>query len=220
MMIQTDGRDIRLQDRKEADEFFGALKKENYNNIAGVDEVGRGPLFGPVVAACVILPDNHGIKGITDSKKISKKIRERISEEITEKAVAYSIGVVDSEIIDLINIRQASLMAAKKAIEGVNTKVDYIISDAGLHMSQFFSTPTSSFIKGDYFFECVGAASIVAKVYRDQILQVLDGLYPEYDLGNNSGYGSSNHIKAIKEFGITPLHRKSFGICNTAKIRG
>lgn len=220
MSSQSSSRDIVFANQDAAQRFVADLKLKGYNNIAGLDEVGAGSFVGPVVAACVILPEGHGIIGITDSKKLSEKKRELLFDQILSKAVAWSIQEVSNSIIDEINILEARKLAAKNAVAEIYDKIDFLIADGGLSMANYYSNLKGiAAVKGDLLFEAVGAASILAKVYRDRLISVYDPLWPEYKLAKNKGYGSKEHIAAINELGITEIHRRSFGICRTAKIR-
>lgn len=176
--------------------------------IAGVDEVGRGPLAGPVVAAAVILPSDYEITGLNDSKKLSEKRREAMDEIIRREAVSFGIGLISQDRIDEINILQATYEAMRLALEQLSPAPDMILADAvtipGIETRQF------PIIKGDAKSASIAAASIIAKVYRDHLMIEYDSLYPEYGFARNKGYGTKEHINALKEFGPTPLHRKSF----------
>ncbi len=186
-------------------------EKELYKNgckyIGGVDEVGRGPLIGSVVAACVVLPFDFVLEGLTDSKKLSEKKRDEFYKVIWEKAIAIGIGIVDEKVIDEINIYEATKIAMKKAICDTNIKLDHVLIDA---MPLDIDVPTTSIIKGDAKSISIAAASVIAKVTRDKMMYELDKIYPMYDLANNKGYGTKKHIEAIKKYGITKYHRLSF----------
>ena len=179
-----------------------------YELVAGIDEVGRGPLAGPVVAAAVILPKECKIEGVNDSKKLSAKKREELYDIILEKALSYGIGIVSNERIDEINILQATYEAMREALSQLSPKADYILADAVT--IPMVSTPQRGIIKGDAKSMSIGAASIVAKVYRDRLMEAFDEVYPGYGFGANKGYGSAEHIEGIKKLGITPIHRKTF----------
>ena len=183
------------------------LKEKGIKLIAGVDEVGRGPLIGPVVAAAVILPDNFKLDGLTDSKKLSEKKREQYYEIIKKEAISIGIGIISEKRIDEINIYEATKEAMKKAINNLNPKPEHILIDA---MPLDLDIPTTSVIKGDLLSLTISAASVIAKVTRDHMLYDIDKEYPMYDLKNNKGYGTKKHIEAIKEYGITKYHRLSF----------
>ncbi|WP_099203624.1 ribonuclease HII [Miniphocaeibacter massiliensis] len=181
--------------------------------LAGVDEVGRGPLAGPVVACSVIMPNNEFIEGIRDSKKLSEKKRNLFAAEIKEKAIAIGIGVVNEKAIDKINIKQATLLAMKIAVENMKdkegnlVKPDMIFIDAEKIDSEIKQV---SIIKGDDKCYPIACASIVAKVCRDSMFKELEEQYPGYDLINNKGYGTKKHREALLELGPTPIHRMSF----------
>jgi len=184
------------------------LIAEGYKLVCGVDEVGRGPLAGPVVCAAVIMPDGNYIEGVDDSKKLSKKKREELAQKIMETAVAYRICRVEPQIIDEINILQATRLCMKNAVEGLEVKPDFCIVDGNMTLD--ISIPQRSIIKGDALSYTIGAASIIAKVYRDKIMEEYARTYPEYGFESNVGYGSAAHIEAIKKYGLTPIHRRSF----------
>ncbi|MCT4565021.1 MAG: ribonuclease HII [Maledivibacter sp.] len=179
-----------------------------YNLIAGLDEAGRGPLAGPVVAAAVILPKGEMIVGVNDSKKISEKKREQLFIKIQEKALAIGVGIVDNETIDKINIFNATKLAMKQAINSLKVKPDFLLIDAleiaDIHIKQ------KSIIKGDSKSISIAAASIIAKVTRDSLVKDYEKEYPGYNFSKHKGYGTKEHYEAIEKYGITPLHRKSF----------
>ena len=179
-----------------------------YQAICGIDEVGRGPLAGPVVASAVILPKDCDILYINDSKKLSEKKREMLYDEIMEKAVAVGIGIVGPERIDEINILQATYEAMREAISKLGVQPDLLLNDAvkipGVDI------PQVSIIKGDAKSASIGAASIIAKVTRDRMMVEYDSIFPEYGFAANKGYGTAIHIAALKELGPTPIHRRSF----------
>lgn len=176
--------------------------------ICGIDEVGRGPLAGPVVTCAVILPKDCRILYVNDSKKLSEKKREELYSIIMEQALDVSIGIESPEVIDKINILQATYSAMRKSIEGLKYKPDIILVDAvtipGISYKQ------KPIIKGDAKSISIAAASIIAKVTRDRMMTEYDKLYPEYDFASNKGYGTEKHIQALKEKGESPIHRKSF----------
>jgi len=176
--------------------------------IAGVDEVGRGPLAGPVVAAAVIFETNTFIEGINDSKKLSEKQREELFPIIKSKAISYGIALIDNDEIDRINILQASLKAMKNAVDKLKTKPDLILVDGNKVFQS--EQKTIAVIKGDGKSFSIAAASILAKVYRDNLMKKLDMEFPEYLWRKNKGYATKEHFKAIYENGITRLHRKTF----------
>ena len=189
-------------------------EREYFNNgyslVAGVDEVGRGPLAGPVVAAAVILPleEEKRIFGIEDSKKLSKKKREYLAEKIKEAAVAYAIEEVGEETIDEINILQATRLAMKRAIEKLSPRPDFVLTDGNMTLD--IETPQRSIVKGDAKVASIGAASILAKVYRDKLMEKYAEAFPHYGFERNAGYGTKVHIEAIREIGICTIHRKTF----------
>jgi ribonuclease HII len=176
--------------------------------IAGIDEVGRGPLFGPVVAAAVILPKGCHLKGLTDSKKLSEKKRNELDREIRLNAVSWAIAAVDAETIDRINIRRASLEAMQRAVEQLALSPDFLLIDGRDTIA--WDCPQQAVIKGDATSFSIAAASVLAKVHRDRLLVELDAQYPGYGLARHKGYGSPEHLEALARLGPTPLHRKTF----------
>ena len=190
-------------------EYEKDLNKKGISYIAGVDEVGRGPLVGPVVAACVVLPKDYYLEGLTDSKKLSKKKREEFFDIIKKDALGIGIGIKDHKVIDEVNIYEATKLAMYEAIDNCKKecKVEHILIDA---MKLSLNIPTTSIIKGDLKSITISAASVIAKVTRDRMLEELDKKYPMYDFKNNVGYGTKKHIDAIKEYGIIEEHRKTF----------
>ena len=180
----------------------------DYNFICGIDEVGRGPLAGPVVAGAVILPKDCDILYINDSKKLSEKKREELYDIILEKAVACAVGYATPERIDEINILQATYEAMRDAINKLNPQPDILLNDAvTIPMVPYKQVPI---IKGDAKSISIGAASIFAKVTRDRLMVEYDKVFPEYDFAGNKGYGSAAHIEALRKYGPTPIHRKTF----------
>ena len=179
-----------------------------FKYVCGIDEAGRGPLCGPVVAAACILPVDVDIPKLNDSKKLSPKVRMELFELIKEKAIAYSIGYGDVEEIDRINILEATLLAMRRAVEGLEIKPDYLLVDGNIFRD--FDVPGESVIKGDAVSSSIAAASILAKVTRDLLCDELDALYPEYGIKNHKGYGTKVHIEALRKYGPAPIHRKQF----------
>lgn len=184
-----------------------SLRSNGYQFIAGLDEVGRGPLAGPVVAAAVILPDNCLFPGLNDSKKLSASQRLILTEQIKEKALAWSIGLVDHNEIDRINILQATKRAMVKAVEGLSLQPDYLLIDA---LEIPLSIAQEGIIQGDSRCRAIAAASIIAKTYRDNLMDKLDELYPYYGFKDNKGYGTPRHLEALAQYGPCLIHRKSF----------
>jgi len=182
---------------------------EKIQYICGIDEAGRGPLAGPVVVGAVILPKDSFIEGVKDSKKISEKKRERIYEEITKEAVSYSVGIVDQNKIDEINILNSTKLALKMAIEGLKTKPDIIMVDALTNIDTC-GIPYISVVKGDAKNYSIAAASIIAKVTRDRMMYEFDKKYPIYGFAKHKGYGTVQHIAILKQEGPCILHRRSF----------
>lgn len=181
---------------------------DQYEYIGGIDEVGRGPLAGPVVTACVILPKDCDILYINDSKKLSATKREELYEEIMEKAISVSIGAASEARIDEINILQATYEAMRQAIDESKVEPQLLLNDA-VTIPQV-KIPQVPIIKGDAKSITIGAASIIAKVTRDRMMVEYDSIYPEYHFASNKGYGSSEHIEALKKYGPCPIHRRSF----------
>ena len=186
------------------------LRNEGISFIAGVDEVGRGPLVGPVVAACVVLPENFNLEGLTDSKKLSEKKREYYFEEVKKQAIGVGVGIIDEKKIDEVNIYEATKLAMKEAIADCqkNCKIEHILIDA---MPLELDIPTTSIIKGDLKSITISAASVIAKVTRDKMLDELHEKFPMYDFKKNKGYPTKKHLLAIEEFGIIDEHRRSYG---------
>ena len=176
--------------------------------ICGIDEVGRGPLAGPVCACAIILPKDVAIFGVNDSKKVSEKKREQLYEEITQKAVCYGIGTVSHKRIDEVNILNATYEAMREAINNLSKKPDILLNDAvTIPDVQIRQVPI---VKGDSKSISIAAASIVAKVTRDRLMTEYDKLMPEYKFAKNKGYGTEEHIEAIKKYGLSPIHRRTF----------
>ena len=184
------------------------IAQQGYKNICGVDEAGRGPLAGPVCAAAVILPDGCQIDGLNDSKKISEKKRDLLFDEIKNVALAYSIAMVDNKKIDEINILQATYLAMKNAVEGLNIKADYALVDG--NRLQGLNIPFSCIVKGDAKSPSIAAASILAKVARDRYMLDMAKKYPEYAFEKHKGYGTKAHYDAILEHGACEIHRITF----------
>lgn len=191
----------------EMNQYERMYRKQGYQLIAGIDEVGRGPLAGPVVAAAVILPENFYLAGIDDSKKLSEKKRQEYDQIIRAEAVAYSVSMIHAEEIDQINIYEATKKAMYGAVASLEQKPDFLLIDA---MKLETPYPSDSIIKGDAKSISIAAASIVAKVARDELMKEIAASYPAYGFQQNMGYGTKEHIDAIQQHGITPYHRKSF----------
>ncbi|MBR4142281.1 MAG: ribonuclease HII, partial [Firmicutes bacterium] len=177
--------------------------------IAGVDEVGRGPLAGPVVAAAVILPRDFDVLGIDDSKKLSPKKREELFEVIKEKALAWAVGWVGPERIDEINILEATKEAMKQAVQGLSLPPDHVLIDGNFTV-RALALPQTAIVKGDANSTSIAAASILAKVTRDRYMEEMDAVYPGYAFASNKGYGTKAHYDGLKAQGPTPIHRKTF----------
>ena len=185
------------------------LHQKGFKNICGIDEAGRGPLAGPVVVAGVIMPENSMIEGVNDSKKVSEKKREKLYEEITQSAIAWGVGIIDQNEIDDINILNATKKGLTTALMELKEKPDIILVDA-LTKIDTLGIQYESIIKGDAKSYSIAAASIIAKVTRDRIMRQWDEIYPQYGFEKHKGYGTKMHIEAIKEYGLCPLHRRSF----------
>ena len=191
-------------------QYERALLAKGLQYIAGVDEVGRGPLAGPVVCAAVIMPldDESIIVGVDDSKKLSAKKRETLAEEIKKRALAYTIVEVSEKEIDEINILEATKLGMKKALETLSIAPETVLTDGNMTLNIDF--PQRSIIQGDALSYSIGAASIIAKVYRDKMMDEYAKQYPQYAFDSNKGYGTAAHIQAIKEYGLCPIHRRTF----------
>ncbi len=192
----------------EMSRFENESREMGFNRIAGIDEVGRGPLAGPVVTACVIMPKDISILGIDDSKKLSAAKRDSLFEKIQEAAISYAIGIIDEKIIDEINILNATKLAMKMAVEQMSVVPDILLIDA-IKLDDV-DIKQNSIIKGDSLSVSIAAASIIAKVTRDRMMVDMDSKYPEYGFLRNKGYGTKEHIEAIRKYGLCPIHRVSF----------
>lgn len=184
------------------------LTERGYVSICGVDEAGRGPLCGPVFAAACILPMGLVIDGLNDSKKLSAKRRAELSEIIKANAIAYCIAQASVSEIDELNILEADMLAMRRAVEGLSQRADFAIIDG--NVSRGFEIPTMTLIKGDATSPSVAAASILAKVARDELCIEMDRQYPEYGIAKNKGYGTREHMEALRKYGPSPIHRKKF----------
>ena len=189
-------------------EYEKSAKEKGYQWIAGTDEVGRGPLAGPVVAAAVILPENADLPGINDSKKLSEKQREYLDTLIKEQAVAWTIASLNENEIDQLNILEASRLAMKNAVSGLSQPADFVLVD-GLANPRI-ALPSEAIVKGDSRSISIAAASIIAKVYRDRLMDEYDKLYPGYGFAANKGYPTEEHLKGVTEQGPCPIHRMTF----------
>ncbi|PKN38242.1 MAG: ribonuclease HII [Deltaproteobacteria bacterium HGW-Deltaproteobacteria-2] len=192
------------------DTFEKIAYQEGYQIIAGIDEAGRGPLAGPVVAAAVILPPGYLNAEIKDSKKLSARKREELYEIINKEAVAIGMMVVDADIIDRVNILQATLQAMRDAVLELPASPDFLLIDGNQRIP--ILTPQKPIVKGDSLSISIAAASIIAKVSRDRIMEMYHRQFPQYNFQQNKGYGTKEHLDAIKQFGICKIHRKSFHV--------
>ena len=199
--------EIRLLELKKIEKKL--YEDMNLHYICGIDEAGRGPLAGPVVVGACIMPKDSMIEGVNDSKKVSEKKRELLFETIKEEAIAYAIGIVDQTVIDEINILEATKKGLTDALKELKVKPDYIIVDA-LTKIDTLGIPYMSVIKGDAKCYSISCASILAKVTRDRIMREWDEIYPAYNFKKHKGYGTKEHIEAIKANGPCPIHRKTF----------
>lgn len=189
-------------------ELERALHAEGFATVCGVDEAGRGPLCGPVVAAACILPDGLVIDGLNDSKKLTPKKRELLYDFICQNAVAYCIAEATVEEIDALNILEADLLAMRRAIDGLGVKADFALIDGNI--ARDFQIPARAVIKGDATCPSIAAASILAKVTRDRACLELDKQYPQYGIAKHKGYGTKVHMDALRQYGPAPIHRKQF----------
>ncbi len=189
-------------------EIEEGLYTKGYKLICGVDEAGRGPLCGPVVAAAVILKPDDMIEGVNDSKKLSEKKREAVYEEIMKKALAVGVGIKDVSVIEEVNILNATKLAMKEAISNLKVRPEYVLIDGNQMID--IDIEGETVVHGDAKSESIAAASIIAKVTRDRMLINWDKDYPEYGFAKHKGYGTKAHIEAIQKYGLTPLHRPSF----------
>ena len=192
-------------------EFETELYNNGINFIAGIDEVGRGPLVGPVVTAAVILPKDFYDERINDSKKLTEKKRELLYDVIMENAISVGVGISSENVIDEINILNATKRAMLEAVNNLSVKPEHLLIDA---VKLITDIPQTSIIKGDAKSESIAAASIIAKVTRDRMMIELDKIHPEYDFKHNKGYGTKKHIEAIRKYGIIKEHRKTFAPCD------
>lgn len=192
-------------------EFETELYNNGINFIAGIDEVGRGPLVGPVVTAAVILPKDFYDERINDSKKLTEKKRELLYDVIMENAISVGVGISSEDVIDEINILNATKRAMLEAVNNLSIKPEHLLIDA---VKLNTDIPQTSIIKGDAKSESIAAASIIAKVTRDRMMTELDKIHPEYDFKHNKGYGTKKHIEAIRKYGIIKEHRKTFAPCD------
>ncbi len=184
------------------------LHEQGYSAVCGVDEAGRGPLCGPVVAAACILPDGLVIEGLNDSKKLTPKKRDLLYDFIIEHALAYCIAEASVEEIDRLNILEADLLAMRRAIDGLAIKADFALIDG--NVARDFQIPACAVVKGDATSPSIAAASILAKVTRDRQCEELDRAYPQYGIAKHKGYGTKEHMAALRKYGPAPIHRKQF----------
>lgn len=189
--------------------YENELRNQGYKNICGIDEAGRGPLCGPVVAAAVILDKDVIIEGVNDSKKISEKKREELYDKIIDSALSVGVGMADIEEIENLNILGATKLAMTRAVENLKIKPDYVLIDGNQNVKSI-SIKQNTLVSGDSKSLSIACASIIAKVTRDRLLIKMDEKYPEYGFAKHKGYGTKAHIEAIKKYGITDIHRPSF----------
>ncbi|MBE6624244.1 MAG: ribonuclease HII [Ruminococcaceae bacterium] len=188
--------------------FENAFKNDKIKVICGIDEAGRGPLMGPVVAAACILPEGFVIEGLNDSKKLTEKKRETLFDLITENALSYCVAMATVEEIEELNILNATMLAMNRAVKGLSIPADMALIDGD--KSRGFDIPTKTVVKGDATVPCIAAASILAKVSRDRMCDEYDKEYPEYGFAKHKGYGTKAHMDAIRQYGPCPVHRRSF----------
>ena len=189
-------------------QYENELYSKGYKLIGGIDEVGRGPLVGPVVTACVILPEDFALDGLTDSKKLSEKKRDMFYDIIMEKAISVGIGIMDEDVIDKVNIYEATKLAMYQAVDNMSVKPDYILIDA-MKLDKL-DVQSTSIIKGDLKSITISAASVIAKVTRDRMMYDLDKIYPEYGYASHKGYPTKKHIEAVKKYGVKDFYRFTF----------
>lgn len=189
--------------------YESRLKKRGFKLIAGIDEAGRGPLAGPVVAAAVILPSSARIKGLNDSKKLTPGKRERLYSQIIKKATSFGIGIVNEKDIDRINILNATHLAMRHAVQRLEVTPDYLIID-GKRRIKTLDFPRQMIPSGDSMSSSIAAASIIAKVTRDRMMKSFDKEYPRYGFGRHMGYATKKHVRALRKYGPSPIHRRSF----------
>lgn len=185
-----------------------SLHEKGYKTVCGIDEAGRGPLCGPVYAAACILPDGLVIEGLNDSKKLTAKKREKLFDVICNEAIAYCIASASVEEIDELNILEADLLAMRRAIDGLAVKADFAIIDG--NVARDFQIPAMAVVKGDATSMSIAAASVLAKVARDRVCEELDREYPQYLIAKHKGYGTKEHMDALRKYGPSPIHRKKF----------
>lgn len=204
---QYDKQQAKQQKHAEMLLFEQQLKQEGYQLVAGIDEVGRGPLAGPVVAACVIMKEDSHLLDVNDSKQLSVSKRDELYEAILNECVAYGVGIMSHDVIDDVNIYEATKLAMQQAIDNMSQQPDYLLIDA-MHLSNGIAQ--QSLIKGDARSYSIACASIIAKVTRDRMMSDYAKKYPEYDFENNAGYGTQKHLEALRHYGVTAIHRKTF----------
>jgi ribonuclease HII len=192
------------------DAFEKIARLEGHRYIAGIDEAGRGPLAGPVVAAAVIFPPNYTNPRINDSKKLTAHQREKLYEVIRDDALAVGMGVMEADVIDRVNILQATFLAMREAVYDLSLPPDFLLID-GLHQL-VLEIPQKALVKGDTLSVSIAAASIIAKVSRDRIMEIYHRKYPQYNFARNKGYATAEHRRAIEEYGLCKIHRKSFSL--------
>jgi len=213
---QKEKKQEKIKKWHQQNEHLYNLQKEGYRLVAGIDEAGRGPLAGPVVSAAVILDTDNPILGLTDSKKLSLKERERLFDIILGEAVSVGLGIVSNTIIDRLNIHQATFLAMRRAVQDLEKRPEYLLIDGSYKVPDINITQTA-IVSGDLKVNSISAASIIAKVTRDRIMDELHNSYPQYNFLSNKGYGTKEHIDVIKNTGPCPYHRFSYKVVNENK---
>lgn len=194
---------LRMREKEEE------LKSRGHLFVAGVDEAGRGPLAGPVVAACIVMKEDSCIFEVDDSKKIKEDVREKLFDRVIADSISFGIGLSTNEEIDEINILQATFLAMKRAIRYLKPSAEYLLIDGNQTVPEL-TIQQEAVVQGDSSCYSIACASILAKVYRDRLMREYDRLYPEFQFAKNKGYGTAEHYEALKKWGITPIHRRSF----------
>ena len=209
LVNRSAGTDLRSTAACDPLQFERAACSEGYVRIAGLDEAGRGPLAGPVVAAAVVLPEGLLLPGVTDSKQLTAQRRERLFQTIIENAAAYGIGIVDERAIEALNIREASLLAMERAVQSISPPPEYLLIDGNALLPRC-ALPQRPIVKGDCLSHSIAAASILAKVTRDRMMLELDERYPQYLFRKHKGYGTAEHLALLRQHGPCEAHRRTF----------